>query len=184
MKKTVLALTGMPGAGKSIAAQYFLSRHFPVIRFGDLVDDLLKEKNLPSSEENEHRIRQSLRETDGMDIFAVKALPKIIKALQNQHIVVVDGMRSYEEYLFLKPKLPNLFIVAILASPKIRYQRLKSRTSRPLSLKEARARDQEELTTLHACPTIALADISIVNEGTIATFHHALAKIVDAFNAK
>ncbi|HSX40513.1 MAG TPA: AAA family ATPase [Candidatus Saccharimonadales bacterium] len=161
--KTLIAIVGMPGSGKSIATAYLHKKGIPFVRFGDLTDETLKERSLPITPENEQMVREKLRQDFGMDVYAVKAKPKIDEILKTSDTISLDGLYSWEEYLFLKNEFPNLVVIAIYARPQVRYQRLSERSVRPISKEEARARDIAEIENLNKGGPIAIADFLIDN---------------------
>ena len=162
----VLAIVGMPGSGKSEVASLLKEKNFPIIRFGDETDRGLQEQGLPPTEENERIYRENLRQTYGMEIYAVKALPKIHDALTKNNAVVLDGLYSWEEYRYLQKQFPQLEVIAIVAKPQVRYKRLSGRSHRPLSEAEGRQRDIDEIEKLNKGGPIAIADYIIENNGT------------------
>ena len=164
--KKLIALVGMPGSGKSATGNFLKQKGIAVLRFGDVTDDGLREKGLPLNEENEKYFRENLRKELGMGAYAVKMEPKIKEALQKSELVVLDGMYSWEEYQFLKSTFPELQVLCIYASPKIRYERLTRREVRPLTKDEAMSRDVAEITNLNKGGPIAMADYMIQNEGS------------------
>lgn len=167
----------MAGSGKSLACDYFQSQGYPVLRFGDETDRGLKAQNLPLTEGNERQYRENLRKELGMAAYAIKIEPRIKEAL-NYHpgVVILDGLYSWEEYLYLKEKFPELKLLGIYARPEIRRQRLSKRPIRPLDERQAKARDLAELNNLNKAEPIALADYLVINEGSINSFHKGLAK--------
>lgn len=170
----LVAIVGLPGSGKSFAAEYFRSKEIPVLRFGDETDMALKEAGLPLNEKNERYIREKLRHDFGMSAYAKRIEPRIRDAAKTYPRIVLDGMRSWEEYVYLKEKFPQLAVVAIYASPEVRYERLMKRKSRPLTHAEARSRDIAEIENLNSGGTIAIADHLIANEKTIDAFINGL----------
>jgi dephospho-CoA kinase len=173
-KRKIIALVGMSGAGKSQAGEFFKNKGLQVLRFGSAVDDGLKADGLPWTPENTARYREKIREELGMAAVAVKMLPKIQKVLKADHAVVLDGLYSWEEYTFLKEKLPELVILCVYAKPEIRYARLSVRKERPFSPDEARKRDIHEIEIIHKAGPIAFADYLIKNETTIDAFTEEL----------
>lgn len=161
---TVIALVGMPGAGKSVASDFFRSKGIPVLRFGDQTDIGLKEQGLEMNEKNEREYREKLRKELGMAAMAIKIEPRIQDAAKLADRVVLDGMRSLEEYIYLKEKFPQLKVLCIYASPELRYQRLATRPVRPLAEIESRQRDFAEIQNLNSAGPIAIADYLIKNE--------------------
>jgi dephospho-CoA kinase len=155
----------MAGSGKSIASQFFRSKGHPVLRFGDQTDIGLAEAGLPVTEENEKQYRERIRSELGMEAMAIKIVPRIEKAASDASLIVLDGLYSWEEYIYLKQKYPQLTLLCIYASPDVRYARLKTRTVRPLSEEEAKSRDRAEIENLHKGGPIAMADMLLINDG-------------------
>jgi dephospho-CoA kinase len=159
----LIAIVGMPGAGKSLAAQYFQSRNIPVLRFGDQVDIGLKEHHLDRNEKNERWYREKLRKDLGMSAMAIKIEPRILDAAGSNEIIVLDGLYSWEEYFYLKSRFPDIILLCIYAPPRIRHQRLATRTVRPLTAQEAMDRDRAEIENLNKGGPIAVADYLLKN---------------------
>ena len=66
----VVAIVGMPGAGKSEVARLFQKKGFTRIRFGDVTDEEIRRRGLELNEENERHIRELLRQEHGMSAYA------------------------------------------------------------------------------------------------------------------
>lgn len=175
----LIALVGMPGGGKSEAG-FFLRdiKGFGYLRFGDIVEDGAKALG-GVNEVNEKKFREQIRKEFGMKAMAVKVHPLINKLLGQYKDVVLDGLYSWEEYEYLKKRYPELLLVCIYAAPNIRYQRLKNRPHRSLSLVEARSRDIAEIIALNKGGPIALADFLIVNKDSLDKFHNNLEEILE-----
>ncbi len=176
--KKVIAIVGMAGAGKSEASQYLATKGFPVLRFGDETDRGVKAQGLPLNEANERKYREALRQELGMAAYAVKIEPRIREALKTSDTVILDGLYSWEEYLFLMPKFPELKLVAIYARPEIRYARLNERAVRPLTPEMARKRDIAEIEKIHKAGPIAIADDLVDNNGDLDALHKQLENLV------
>ncbi|MFH1662555.1 MAG: AAA family ATPase [Chloroflexota bacterium] len=176
----VVAIVGMPGAGKSEAAKLFEENDFRRIRFGDITDEEIKKQGLELNEENERRIREQLRKNYGMAAYAMLNLSRIDLALKKSP-VVIDGLYSWEEYTFLGNYYRNRFgVVAVWSSPKTRYARLANRGKRPLAEEEATSRDKAEIEKLNKSGPIAMADFTIINEATLKGLKREVKKIITA----
>ncbi|MCL2150235.1 MAG: AAA family ATPase [Dehalococcoidia bacterium] len=163
----VIAVVGMAGAGKSEVAAIFEEKGFTRIRFGDATDEELRKRGLSVNEENERQMREMLRENYGMSAYALLNLPKLEAALMSGP-VVVDGLYSWEEYTALKEHFgAGFLVVAVWASPEVRYERLAVRLVRPLTEAEAFGRDRAEIVRLNKGGPIAMADYTILNEGSL-----------------
>ena len=177
----VIAFAGLPMVGKSTARE--------------LMESLLDEHNIPhdyvhfgSTEEVERRdaagewddaqknltmaekeqfIRELWRKEGGMGVMATKMLPKMQEITKAGKIVLIDNMYSDEERLVIKEEFgeDSLFLIAVVADWDVRVQRGASREYRPLTEEEIRTRDEAEIYNLHKAPTIAFAQVTIVNNG-------------------
>ena len=174
----VVAVVGMAGAGKSEAARLFEENGFIKIRFGDVTDEEVRKQGLELNEENERRVRELLRERYGMAAYAILNLSRIDLALKKSP-VVIDGLYSWEEYTSLKNYYgKNFYVVAVWASPKIRYARLVARAERRLTLEEAAGRDKAEIEKLNKSGPIAIADFTILNESSLKNLEREVKKTI------
>lgn len=163
----VVSIVGMAGAGKSEVARTFEEHGFTRVRFGDLTDEEIKKRGLEPGEKSERFIRELLRKEHGMSAYAKLNLPRINAALERSH-VVIDGLYSWEEYVFLKDYYKeNFHVVAVWAPPAQRYQRLTARKDRGLTQEEAASRDKAEIENTNKGGPIAMADYTILNCSTL-----------------
>ncbi|MBS1266330.1 MAG: hypothetical protein MAG795_00297 [Candidatus Woesearchaeota archaeon] len=171
----IIAVVGMCGCGKSLAAEIFKEQGYEYVRFGQAVIDEVMRRGLKVNEKNERNVRESMRKEHGMAAMAKFLIPIFDKLLEENN-VVADGLYSWEEYLLLKEKYQDqLIILGIYASPKTRYKRLANRIlkkndkkaiNRPTTPKQSESRDYSEIENLNKAGPIAMADYLVVNEGT------------------
>lgn len=169
-QRTIIAIVGMPGSGKSEVVSYLKQKGMQSIRFGEITEDQIKAMGLPQTPENEQKVREDLRRMNGMDIYAVKSLPKINELLQTAN-VIIDGLYSWEEYTYLIKSFPQLIVIHIYAQRQLRYERLIQREIRPFTVDEAKLRDVTEIENLHKGGPIAIADYLIDNNETVEELH-------------
>jgi dephospho-CoA kinase len=183
MSNVAIGVVGMPGSGKSILASYLESKGWFPIHFGAVTIDELKRNNLPINEKNERRVREQLRESSGMGIYAELSWPKIEQKLRTEH-VVIDGLYSWSEYRVLRDRLDDrLIVVSVVASRETRYSRLADRPVRPLTRREAEERDIAEIENLEKGGPIAMADFTLLNDGTIKELHLAIGTLLKRIRA-
>jgi dephospho-CoA kinase len=163
MNKHIIAIVGMPGAGKSEAVAYLQKKGIPFVRFGEVTDNGVKELGLELTPQNERMVREKIRNELGMAAYAIKSEPRINEILKDHDMIALDGLYSWEEYIYLKKKFPELTLIHVYAEPKIRYARLEKRPIRPLTPQEAAQRDIAELEKLNKGGPIAMADYIVVN---------------------
>jgi len=174
----VVSIVGMAGAGKSEVAKLFRENGFSRIRFGDVTDQELRKRGLELNEKNERRIREMLRQEQGMAAYAKLNLMAIDSALKHSN-VVIDGLYSWEEYTFLKSYYGEYFyVVAVWTSPGTRYARLSSRRDRRLTLEEATSRDKAEIENSNKGGPIAMADFTIINESSLEDLKKGAKKVI------
>lgn len=172
--KLLIAIVGMPGAGKSEATSYLKSKNLPSIRFGSITDEAIEEQGLQVTPENEQQFREKIRKELGMAAYAIQAKPRVDALLEKNDVIVIDGLYSWEEYTYLKQFFPKLILIHIFTEPIIRYKRLATRSVRPLSINEARMRDIAEIEKLHKDGPIAMADYLIENNASVSEMQQGL----------
>jgi len=159
-------------------ANIFEGNGFKKVRFGDITDDEIRKRGLEMNEENERYVRQQLREEHGMSAYAKLNLPGI-DALLKSSDVVVDGLYSWEEYTLLKSRYgDDFYVVAVWASPEMRYNRLAKRQIRPLTVEEAASRDVAELENSNKGGPIAMADFTIINQSSLKDLGRETKKVL------
>jgi dephospho-CoA kinase len=161
----VVGFTGMPGSGKSVAAEVARGLRVPVVRMGDCVWDEVKSRGLPLTDEHVGMVAHEMRMLHGPGIWAERTLEKVRKLGADQ--VCIDGVRSMAEVAVFHHGLGRDFVlVAIMASPATRHHRLLARQREDEAQGEAAltARDSREL-GWGIGDVIALADVVLVNEG-------------------
>jgi dephospho-CoA kinase len=174
----LVSIVGMTGAGKSEVAQVFEGNGFTRIRFGDLTDEEMRKRDLEPNEENERFIRELLRQEQGPAAYAKLNQPRIEQALKSSD-VVIDGLYSWEEFIYLKALYgESLYLVAVWSSPKTRYARLRGRSSRRLTAEEAISRDRAEIEHIDKGGPIAMADFTIINESSLESLKREAERII------
>jgi len=174
----VVSIVGMAGSGKSEVARVFEAGGFVRVRFGDITDREVRRRGLELNEENERYVRELLRKEQGMAAYAILNQPIIDEALGKSN-VVIDGLYSWEEYIFLKGHYgENFSVVSVLASPGTRHTRLTVRSERGLTREDAAARDKTEIENINKGGPIAMADYAIINESFLDELEKETEKII------
>lgn len=178
-----LALVGMPGAGKSLCAEYLEQKGYFQIRFGGIVTGEVERRGWEINPQNEQIVRIELRQNEGMDVMAKRSIPKLHAALETHQTIIIDGLYSFSEYKTLRNEFPDsMIVVAITAPRQLRYARLTNRPIRPLTVEEAQHRDWQEIETMEKGGPIAIADYTLVNDGTSEELLSALDSLLADLN--
>ncbi|MFI5460298.1 MAG: AAA family ATPase [Isosphaerales bacterium] len=174
----VIAVVGLPGAGKTEASARFVKHQFVRVGFNDLFYEEFDRWGLERDENNEQLVRDGMRKKYGVTVLAERALPIIEQSVQGGKHVLIESLYAWLEYKLLKERLRERFqVLAIYAPPALRYARLTVRPERPYNVELARSRDCAQIESLQQAGPIAMADWTIQNTGT----KEELLAAVDAF---
>jgi dephospho-CoA kinase len=167
----VVAIAGMPGAGKGLVSSIAQSRSIPVFVCGDVIREETERRGFPTTPENMGRVMLSIRREQGPGVVAERLIPRI--ASSASRVVVVEGVRSMDEVEALMQD-HTVTILAVHASPRTRYERLvrRGRSDDPKSWEEFVERDSREL-SVGIGNVIALAEQMLVNEASANEFNEA-----------
>jgi dephospho-CoA kinase len=158
----IVAITGMPGAGKSTAAQALVEKGWTRVVMGDVVREETKRRGLPEDAKHTGEVMKDLRKQFGEAAVAELCLRSMRKSGSDRF--VVDGIRSEAEVQAFK-KEADVLLIAVQASPSRRYSFLKrrGRSDDPESFETFQKRDEREL-DVGIGEAIALADEIVSNE--------------------
>jgi len=162
--RILICVTGMPGSGKSVVSRIISTiLNAKVISMGDVVREEASRRGIPQDIMSMTKFAEELRRKYGKDIVARMTL-KYIEDRGLSGIIIIDGVRSLDEVKVFN-SYGKVIIVAVHASPKTRYERLRSRGrgDDPKDWNEFLVRDNREL-SFGIGNVIALADIMIINE--------------------
>lgn len=180
--KRVIAVVGMAGSGKSEVIDYLQNKHrWPNIYFGNVIFEEMKKEGLEETQDNERLTRERLRSEEGMGVCAIRSLEKIKEAQQGSNVVLVESLYSWDEYKILKRAFGDaLKVVAIYASPALRFSRLQNRPTRPLrTFEEFEKRDWTEIEKTAKGGPIAVADYTAINDSTIEELRKEIDKVIE-----
>ncbi|MDD4902702.1 MAG: AAA family ATPase [Patescibacteria group bacterium] len=170
--KLILSVVGMAGSGKSEVVKYLVKKlNWPVVYLGAITFEWMKKRKIPVNYANEKKAREQIRrENGGMGAYAKLSLPKITALLKKNQGVIVESLYSWSEYKIFKEKFGDKFkVVAAIASPAIRFKRLKARKNeRPMkNFAEFKTRDYSEIENIEKGGPIAMADYPVINESSL-----------------
>jgi dephospho-CoA kinase len=162
----IVALTGMPGAGKTTVARYLSQKGIPLLIMGDVVREVAEIDGLEPTSDNLAKLMLRLRKKSGPEAIAhlivdkIKLMKKKDKKLS---VMIVDGIRSMTEVQVLR-SIGTVKLLAIHGSTLTRYTHVKERrrSDVPSTIDEFDKRDKIEM-EVGISNAIALADESISN---------------------
>jgi dephospho-CoA kinase len=164
--KLVIGLAGMPGSGKSLVVNTARELGYDILVMGDVVREETLKRGLELTPQNVGKVMLELRQEGGNYVIAQKCIPKIEE--QTSRKVLVDGLRSLYEADIFKEHYPKFTLVAVHASPAIRFNRLycRGRSDDPSNWRVFHERDMREL-NVGVGNAIALSEQIIVNDNSI-----------------
>ena len=162
----IVALTGMPGAGKTTVARYLSQKGIPLLIMGDVVREVAEIDGLEPTSDNLAKLMLRLRKKSGPQAIAHLIVDKI-KLMKEKDkklsVVIVDGIRSMAEVQVLR-LIGTVKLLAIHGSTLTRYTHVKERrrSDVPSNIDVFDKRDKIEM-EVGISNAIALADESISN---------------------
>ncbi len=176
-QKSIIAIVGLPGSGKTESKNFFKKKGVPIVSFSNILNEYIDTNKLSHDEKTHKKLREGWRKKHGMAAFAIMSKKNIETALRDNSIVVIEGMRSWEEYKYLKKEFPkvNVYILVVYADKTLRYKRSEKRLYRRGFYGEER--DLNELLNLNMGPTIAFADFLVKNNFSLDEFHDKLEEV-------
>ena len=179
-KRKLILITGMSGSGKTTLAGMFRARSYRVVTMGDVIRDLASESGVEPTPTNLGNLAREIREEGGTAAVAEKCVEKLGSMPDER--MVVDGIRSMDEVDVFAGSF-DVDLVAVYASPRTRYLRLKERhrTDDPADWKAFRLRDEREL-GFSLGWAIALADYTITNEGGFDNLGREFERLLSALD--
>ncbi len=176
MKRVIIAITGMPGAGKGLVSKVAKEFGFPIFVLGDIIREEAKAKGISPTPKNLGRLMLEIRENEGEDVVAKRLLSKMKN--EEAKLVIVEGVRSLKEIEEFE-KDHKIIILGVHTSPKERFQRLvrRKRSDDPKKWEEFVERDRREL-KVGIGDVLALSDIMFINESSKEEFKNKIRPIL------
>jgi len=171
----LIVVSGMPGAGKEELLTAATSLDIPFVRMGDVVRECYAASDAEQKGMSVGEFASEQRKLHGADIWAKRVMEKA----GNGDLCLIDGCRSRSEIETFIALGGDVMVIAVHASPSVRYDRLvkRARADAPATIKEFDERDSREL-AWGAGEVIALADYLVPNMADLDTFRSEAAKLL------
>ena len=178
--RTILILSGLPGAGKSAVSSYIREKGIPVFQTGDVIREEMKKRGLEFNNVNSEKVSVDIRKEHGMDYPARKTVEKIEKL--DDALICADGPRDmFEVRCFADTS--RVIIVIVQAPEKVRYERIMKAGGykKPKSFEEFQWRNEQELKRgmRDVINTTKFEKHIIINDGTREELHIKIDKVLE-----
>jgi len=173
----LIVIAGMPGAGKEEFVSVAQSKGYQVVRMGDVVREFAAKTTAGVSDKGVGGFANEERQKHGYDIWAKRCVDRV-----ETDRTIIDGSRGVMELKVYQERFgKDIRLIAIHSSPATRFPRLvkRGRQDAPKDMTEFYARDEREL-SWGLGSLIALADLMIVNEGSLEGFKSSCTKVLDS----
>ncbi|MEE9912621.1 MAG: AAA family ATPase [Deltaproteobacteria bacterium] len=169
----LVVITGMPAAGKNIAAEYARMHQYPHFSTGDFVRAEIRKRGCNADPVTSAQISTELRGADGLGVTRI-AVEEALR--QKADVVFLEGIRSWPEIELIRSKSPCM-LIAVIAPRNLRLNRVKQRGREDDSTAHFDERDQREI-EYGVAVCIALADAYILNDCSMSDALRQLDNIV------
>ena len=178
-KKIIIGLVGQIACGKGTVAEYLIEKYQAIAyRFSTPLRDTLSRLHLEVTRENIQNISGALRRDFGNDLLA-KVIAGDVKNETN-NLIVIDGIRRLDDIKYLKD-LPEFKLVKVETDPKIRYERLISRTENVDDTKKTYEQflaDEQKETELTIPEVMSQAKFTLTNNSTREDFKQQIEDLI------
>jgi dephospho-CoA kinase len=185
----IIGITGTLASGKTSVKDFFLSRFSSYfVSLSDIIKEELLKEGKELKRENFIEKGNELRKKYGNQILAevvTLTLPEKI----NKQLIIIDGIRNPGEIEYLRKKFgKNFILIAVDAPRELRFKRLLERRKEgdPATFEKFFEMDEIDLgrnqpeygQRVEEC--LRLADLLIINDGTVEDLNKKLEKISES----
>lgn len=175
----VYGVIGRNGSGKDEVVDYLRDRYgIPKISVGDVVREVADQEGLEPTRENLQEIADRYRSHYGEDCFIKEIVRRIEK--RDWQSAGITGIRTPEDVSTLRERYgEGLILIHVrVKDTRVRFQRVRERGEArdPRSYDEFLHQDQREEEVFQLSDSIACADVTIPNNGTLEELHRSIEK--------
>jgi dCMP deaminase len=175
----IIGLTGKNASGKGEAAKFLQERGFQYASLSDVLRDELRKRKMPLTRDNLTKVGNALREKNP-SILA----DRVLRGLSEHHNYVVDSFRNPSEVEAFRHR-PDFILWAVIASPQVRFQRMKTRAREKDPRTLAAFLEVEKREASNANPAMQsiescekMANVRVANNATIESFYSRLTPLL------
>ena len=178
----IIGVTGTFASGKDTVSDYLVEKGYFHFSLSDAIRRECEKRGLPKDRDTLRDLANKMREEEGFDILAKRALETIKESEEKN--VVVTSIRNPKEAEFLK-KQDDFILIAVDAPIKIRYERIKSRQREDDFIDFEKFQHQEKMEMAggegkqNIGQIIQMADHIIINDGTLEELNEKINEFIN-----
>lgn len=187
----IICIAGLPGSGKSMAAKILSRKGLAIVEMGDVIRKIMSKERVNSNEIRSYSI--IMRKKYGKNVFAKKTMSEVRK--KGRGSFVISGLRSVQELDFFKKNMKGVYLLALVAPLKQRFQRSKYRKNhenlRTLSRFKEREEQEKRAYVVNSgekksgpLKLVEIADFVVYNTGSIADLTRSLNTVLMAMRER
>ena len=178
----ILGITGTNGSGKGAVVDYLISKGYVHYSVRAKLEEALRELDIQIDRTALRNYANELRKEHGAGYFGKLFLADIKeKGIEN---AVIESIRTVGEFEYLKSE--GVYVIAVDADRKIRFERIKRRASNTDKLdfntfvieEEREWHGAEGSHDMNVMEVIARADAKVLNEGSLKDLHRKLDEVL------
>ncbi len=191
MDRTIICIAGLPGSGKTMAAKILSRKGLKVVEMGDVIRQRMNKEHVNPNEIRSYVI--NMRRRYGKTIFARNTISAVRRSGKDN--VIIAGLRSKQELDLFRNKLKGVYLLALVAPMKLRFERVRYRRNHEnmSNLNKFKEREEQEKTAYilnrresknGALKLIEIADFVVYNTGSIADLTRNLNTVLGAIRER
>ena len=185
--KVIIGTTGTLLSGKNTVNDYLVKKyHFINFTCSDEIREVVKSRGITEDRDVLIKVANEMRNQDGNGVIGKMIAKKIID--QNISRASIDGLRHPDEVSELK-KAGDFHLIKVDAPVEIRFERNKTRGTLKdgVTLEKFKEQERYEMAnqdeySQQTRATMALADFSIMNDGTLEELYQKIENILKELN--
>lgn len=176
----ILCLTGLPGSGKSTAAEIFTEMGFEVIEGSTVIKEEMRKSGIEVTPESVEAFASKMKSERGKDYFAV-ITGKLLKSRDDGKDLLILGMRSVSEFDAVEAALGiDIPLIVVTLPDKARFDRLSHRRVLPIkSMDTMVMRDRSNL-RMGIGELFDRVDYMISNSGTKRDLEESIRELLES----
>ncbi len=174
-----LAFVGPPAVGKDAVSDYIEKKYnLTHISSGDIVRDYVRNNNLGSLDRpNLHIVANKLRSERGGDILVRIALEK------TKDNLILSGLRAIDEVMTFKKLGGTVIVITAPLQNRYAFAKTRGRIGDDISMEEFERIEKLEQESMdknsqNVTKVMEMADISIVNDGTLEDLYRKCDEVI------